>query len=196
MAIFLLSSALNYLDRVLVGNLVVTLTKQFSLSASQFANQALIFSLVYAATTPLMGLLIDRLGLLRASVVAVGEGKGLRGDFRLDPCAVEPLVEQLVAVAVEVEQAEGQQPQRDQVHREQACGQRNRRHGIACGTHQLGAGGGFAHRAGSAFGKGIARAVERVDRGEIGLAVARLQEVALRHGDRSFLRPRFAGRRE
>lgn len=70
-AIFLLSSALNYLDRVLVGNLVVTLTRQFSLSASEFANQALVFSLVYAATTPLMGLLIDRLGLLRASVLAV-----------------------------------------------------------------------------------------------------------------------------
>jgi MFS transporter, ACS family, hexuronate transporter len=70
-AVFLLSSALNYMDRVLVGSLVVSLTKQFSLSASDFANQQLIFSLVYAACTPLMGILIDRFGLMRASVFAV-----------------------------------------------------------------------------------------------------------------------------
>lgn len=69
--IFVLSSALNYLDRVLMGNLAIQITNRFELTASEFANQAIAFSLVYTLSTPFLGLMIDRLGLTRAATICV-----------------------------------------------------------------------------------------------------------------------------
>lgn len=63
LSIFILSSALNYLDRSLLGAFTPSLISEFRVSATDFSIVVVVFSLIYAASAPLMGLLIDRTGL-------------------------------------------------------------------------------------------------------------------------------------
>jgi ACS family hexuronate transporter-like MFS transporter len=61
--IFVLSSALNYLDRQLLAALAPTLKSEFYLSNAQYGQVLSVFSIVYALMAPVAGWLIDRVGL-------------------------------------------------------------------------------------------------------------------------------------
>src|SRR4051794_39526323 len=63
LSILFLSSALNYLDRSVLSALMPTLTREFQISAGELGNIVAAFSIPYALAAPLMGLLIDRIGL-------------------------------------------------------------------------------------------------------------------------------------
>lgn len=63
LAVFVLASALNYLDRNLLSAFVPTLLREFRINATEFSTVPVVFSLIYAASAPLMGLLLDRMGL-------------------------------------------------------------------------------------------------------------------------------------
>lgn len=71
-AIFVLSSSLNYLDRQLVPALAETLKAEFHLTNQNFASLLAGFSLLYAMSAPLAGLFIDRVGLNKGMSIAVG----------------------------------------------------------------------------------------------------------------------------
>ena len=85
--VIVLSSALNYLDRLVLAALAPTIQREFSLSAQDYGYILTAFSLVYAFSSPVMGILIDRLGLAAgaAAVVAawsaVGAATGLVTTF-------------------------------------------------------------------------------------------------------------------
>ena len=87
-SIFLLSSMLNYLDRSLVAALAPTLKSTFHLNNTEYGWVLSAFSLVYALTAPLAGMLIDLVGLTWGAVIAVtawssvGAATGLAGSFR------------------------------------------------------------------------------------------------------------------
>ena len=84
-SIFLLSSMLNYLDRSLVAALAPTLKSTFHLNNTEYGWILSAFSLVYALTAPLAGMLIDLVGLTWGAVIAVtawssvGAATGLAG---------------------------------------------------------------------------------------------------------------------
>ena len=61
--IFVLSSSLNYLDRLLLAALAPTLKLEFQLSNTQYGSLISVFSIVYALMAPLAGWFIDRVGL-------------------------------------------------------------------------------------------------------------------------------------
>jgi MFS transporter, ACS family, hexuronate transporter len=61
--VFVLSSSLNYLDRLLLAALAPTLKLEFHLSNTQYGEVISVFSLVYAAMAPLAGWFIDSVGL-------------------------------------------------------------------------------------------------------------------------------------
>src|SRR5712691_11330706 len=61
--VFVLSSSLNYLDRLLLAALAPTLKIEFHLSNTQYGELIAVFSLVYAVMAPLAGWFIDRAGL-------------------------------------------------------------------------------------------------------------------------------------
>src|ERR1700733_1448536 len=61
LSIFVLSTALNYLDRLLLAALAPTLKSEFHLSNTQYGGGISAFSIVYALTAP--GWFIDRVGL-------------------------------------------------------------------------------------------------------------------------------------
>ena len=63
LCVLFLSSALNYLDRSVLSALMPTLTREFQISAGDLGNIVAAFSIPYALGAPLMGLLIDRIGL-------------------------------------------------------------------------------------------------------------------------------------
>jgi MFS transporter, ACS family, hexuronate transporter len=63
LAVFILSSGLNYLDRGLLGAFAPDLLREFQLTPAEFGNIGLIFNLVYAISSPIMGWMVDRLGL-------------------------------------------------------------------------------------------------------------------------------------
>ena len=85
--VLVLSSSLNYLDRTLLSALMPTLRAEFRLTGEDLGNLVAVFSLVYGLSSPLVGLLIDRLGLTwgAALVVAMwslaGMATGLAGTF-------------------------------------------------------------------------------------------------------------------
>ncbi|MGD1090372.1 MAG: MFS transporter [Bryobacteraceae bacterium] len=87
-AIFFLSSSLNYLDRQLLAAFAPTLQKEFHLSYFQYGQIQSVFSIVYALVAPLAGLFIDRVGLnLGASIAvalwsAASVATGWVGSFR------------------------------------------------------------------------------------------------------------------
>ena len=66
------ASALNYLDRNLLSALAVTLRNEFQINSEQFGYVISAFSIVYAFSSPLMGLFIDRVGLTWGACVLVG----------------------------------------------------------------------------------------------------------------------------
>ena len=67
-----LASALNYLDRNVLSALAITLRNEFKIDSEQFGYVISAFSIVYALSSPLMGLFIDRVGLTRGACVLVG----------------------------------------------------------------------------------------------------------------------------
>lgn len=70
--LFVFSSALNYLDRQLLAALAEPIIAEFKWSYADYGRIGAYFSLIYAFSAPLMGLLIDRIGLNRGVTVAVG----------------------------------------------------------------------------------------------------------------------------
>ena len=72
LAVFVLSTAINYLDRATLSALAPVLIDEFHLSNAQYGLIGSAFSLTYAASAPFAGLLIDRIGLNRAISFAVG----------------------------------------------------------------------------------------------------------------------------
>jgi MFS transporter, ACS family, hexuronate transporter len=66
------SSALNYLDRMVLSAMAPTLLMQFALTKEDFGYLLSAFSIVYAFSAPLMGLFIDRVGLTIGAAVIVG----------------------------------------------------------------------------------------------------------------------------
>jgi ACS family hexuronate transporter-like MFS transporter len=72
LAVFVLSSAINYLDRQTLATLKPVLCAEFHLSNYQYGLILSAFSLTYAISAPLAGMLTDRIGLNRAISLAVG----------------------------------------------------------------------------------------------------------------------------
>ncbi len=70
--VFVLSSALNYLDRQILAALAPLLRTEFHLSNAGYGLVLAAFSVAYAACSPAAGLLIDRFGLNRGVSVGVG----------------------------------------------------------------------------------------------------------------------------
>lgn len=71
-SVFFLISALNYLDRLLLAALAPELQREFHLSLDGYGYLISAFSIAYALSSPLMGLMIDRLGLNLGSSLCVG----------------------------------------------------------------------------------------------------------------------------
>jgi ACS family hexuronate transporter-like MFS transporter len=69
--VFLLSSALNYLDRQLLAALAPTLRGEFELSNQQYGLLVSAFAVVYALVAPAAGWFIDRVGLNLGAATAV-----------------------------------------------------------------------------------------------------------------------------
>jgi ACS family hexuronate transporter-like MFS transporter len=72
LTVFVLSSAINYLDRQTLAALAPMIEAEFHLSRLQFGWILGVFSATYAASAPFAGLLIDRIGLTRAVSLVVG----------------------------------------------------------------------------------------------------------------------------
>jgi MFS transporter, ACS family, hexuronate transporter len=87
-SIFLIASALNSLDRSLLAALAPTIEGEFHLHSSQYGALISVFSLGYALTAPLAGVLIDYVGLNLGAAIAVaawscaGAATGLTSSFR------------------------------------------------------------------------------------------------------------------
>jgi ACS family hexuronate transporter-like MFS transporter len=82
------SSYLNFLDRQLLAAAAPSIRETFQISNAEYGQLISAFSLAYAFTTPLFGLLMDALGLTRGMILAVsiwsaGSGlTGIVGSFR------------------------------------------------------------------------------------------------------------------
>ena len=72
LAVFVLSSAINYLDRQSLATLAPLVRAEFHLSNTQFGLILTAFSIAYMASAPFAGMLIDGIGLNRAISLAVG----------------------------------------------------------------------------------------------------------------------------
>ena len=72
LAVFMLSSAINYLDRQTLATLAPVLRAEFQLSNAQYGLILTAFSITYAASAPFAGLMIDAAGLNRGISLAVG----------------------------------------------------------------------------------------------------------------------------
>ena len=72
LAVFVLSSSINYLDRQSLATLAPLLRAEFRLSNAGYGLIVTAFSLTYAVGAPCAGVLIDRIGLNRAIGLAVG----------------------------------------------------------------------------------------------------------------------------
>jgi MFS transporter, ACS family, hexuronate transporter len=71
-AIFVLSTAINYLDRVTFSQLAVPISNEFHLSNAQYGLIWTAFYISYTVAAPLAGMLIDSIGLRWAASLAVG----------------------------------------------------------------------------------------------------------------------------
>jgi ACS family hexuronate transporter-like MFS transporter len=84
----MLASILNYLDRQLLAAAAPLLKDEFQLSNAQYGQLIAVFSMVYALSTPLAGLFVDRVGLRASAAIAVllwsvaGAATGLAQSFR------------------------------------------------------------------------------------------------------------------
>ncbi|MGA2270512.1 MAG: MFS transporter [Bryobacteraceae bacterium] len=72
LAVFVLSSAINYLDRQSLATLAPPVRAEFHLSNAQYGLILTAFSITYMASAPFAGMLIDGIGLNRAISLAVG----------------------------------------------------------------------------------------------------------------------------
>jgi ACS family hexuronate transporter-like MFS transporter len=72
LAVFVLSSAINYLDRQSLATLAPLVRAEFHLSNAQYGLILTAFSIAYMASAPFAGMLIDGIGLNRAISLAVG----------------------------------------------------------------------------------------------------------------------------
>jgi len=83
LSVFVLSTALNYLDRLLLAALAPTLKSEFHLSNTQYGGVISVFSIVYALAAPVTGWFIDRVGLNVGITVsmAVWSLAGMRTGF-------------------------------------------------------------------------------------------------------------------
>ena len=72
LSVFVLCSAINYLDRQTLATLAPLVRAEFHLSNAQYGLILAVFSIAYAACAPFAGMLIDRAGLNRAMSLAVG----------------------------------------------------------------------------------------------------------------------------
>jgi ACS family hexuronate transporter-like MFS transporter len=72
LGVFVVSSAINYLDRQTLATLAPVLRVEFHLSNADYGLILTAFSITYAAAAPFTGLLIDRVGLNRGITLAVG----------------------------------------------------------------------------------------------------------------------------
>jgi len=72
LTVFVLSSAINYLDRQSLATLAPLLRADFHLSREQYGWILGAFSITYAANAPFAGVIIDRIGLNRGISLAVG----------------------------------------------------------------------------------------------------------------------------
>ena len=72
LGVFVLSTAINILDRATLAALAPLLKQEFALSNAQYGWVTSAFSLTYAASAPLAGILIDGFGLNRVISLAVG----------------------------------------------------------------------------------------------------------------------------
>ena len=71
-SLFLISSALNYLDRLLLASLAPVLKQEYHLSDLGYGNLVAVFAITYSLCSPLLGWLIDRFGLTRVISLAAG----------------------------------------------------------------------------------------------------------------------------
>jgi MFS transporter, ACS family, hexuronate transporter len=72
LGVFLLSSAINYLDRQTLATLGPLIRSEFHLTTEQFGDVISVFSIAYMLSAPVMGWLIDRVGLNLIASIAVG----------------------------------------------------------------------------------------------------------------------------
>ncbi len=72
LSMFVLCSAINYLDRQTLATLAPLVRAEFHLSNAEYGLILTVFSIAYAACAPFAGLLIDSIGLNRAISLAVG----------------------------------------------------------------------------------------------------------------------------
>ena len=72
LAVFVLSTAINYLDRATLAALAPTLRSEFHLSNAQYGWIGSAFNIAYAVSAPFAGILIDTIGLNLAISLAVG----------------------------------------------------------------------------------------------------------------------------
>jgi ACS family hexuronate transporter-like MFS transporter len=72
LAVFVLSTAINYLDRQTLATLAPAICAEFHLSDTQYGFILSAFSVTYAVSAPLAGMLIDRVGLNLGIGLAVG----------------------------------------------------------------------------------------------------------------------------
>ena len=71
LSVFVLSSSLNYLDRLLLAALAPTIKTEFHLSSAGYGSVISAFSLVYAVVAPLAGWMVDRVGLNPGVTIAM-----------------------------------------------------------------------------------------------------------------------------
>ena len=71
LAVFVLSSAINYLDRMTLATLAPAVRAEFGLSNADYGWIVAAFSIAYALSAPFAGMLTDRIGLNRAISLAV-----------------------------------------------------------------------------------------------------------------------------
>lgn len=85
--VLVLSSTLNYLDRMVFSAVMPTIQTEFGLNRSDIGAIVSVFSIVYAVSSPLMGHLLDRMGLRIGTTLIValwslaGMACGLVGSF-------------------------------------------------------------------------------------------------------------------
>jgi len=71
LAVFVLSTVINYLDRNLFAALAPEVQREFALNDTQYGWMQTAFLIPYAVIAPFAGLLIDRIGLTRAISLAL-----------------------------------------------------------------------------------------------------------------------------
>jgi len=83
LAVFVLSTAINYLDRATLAALFPTLRAEFHLTNTQIGWIGSAFNIAYAASAPFAGILIDTVGLNAAisAAVAVWSCAGIATGF-------------------------------------------------------------------------------------------------------------------